>query len=274
MSDAPMQVRVDGAASTTGWPLDRGLHYGDGLFETMQARDGRVRFESLHRQRLATGLARLGIALDQDATWHEVAAEARQAGNALLKLLVTRGDATARGYAPSGRERPRRLLFRYPAPAPAGLPADVGAVSLTATLGENPLLAGLKHTNRLEQVLGRAQLAGGDAFEGLMASSSGLLISGTMSNVFLSLQGEVLTPRLDRCGIAGVMRSVVLREAPLAGLPVREAQIPFSALGCCEELFVTNVRLGVQPVMSLDGRPLAVSAATRRLQQRVAGLDV
>jgi 4-amino-4-deoxychorismate lyase len=120
MSTLPTDIRVDGQpAGVQGWPLDRGLHYGDGLFETMVVRGGRVRFAALHRARLALGLARLRIGLDEDAAWGEVSAVAAQHAGALLKLLVTRGDAAERGYAPTGTERPRRVLLVYPAAAVA-----------------------------------------------------------------------------------------------------------------------------------------------------------
>jgi 4-amino-4-deoxychorismate lyase len=274
MSALPMEIRIDGQpGGTSGWPLDRGLHYGDGLFETMVVRGGRVRFTALHRARLARGLARLHIELDEDATWREAGDVATRHPEALLKLLVTRGDATERGYAPSGKERARRVLLVYPTGVLAPEAARADAATLATRLGENPLLAGLKHANRLEQILARMELATTGAFEGLMANSSGLLVSGTLSNVFLRLDGKWLTPRLDRCGIAGVMRAVVLREAAREGLEIREADIPFASLPRCESLCVTNVRMGLLPLSSLDGRALAHDPALAALAARVERLD-
>ncbi|MEY2855513.1 MAG: 4-amino-4-deoxychorismate lyase [Pseudomonadota bacterium] len=285
MSTLPLEIRIDGQPAgahaadahtpdAKGWPLDRGLHFGDGVFETLVVRGGRARFASLHRARLARGLARLQISLDEDAAWREVSAVATAHAESLLKLLVTRGDATERGYAPSGREHARRVLLVYPATAdPSAQPADAAAVTLATRLGENPLLAGLKHTNRLEQVLARTELAPTGAFEGLMANSSALLVSGTLSNVFVRLDGQWLTPRLDRCGIAGVMRAVVLREAARADLLLREAEIPLAALPRCESLYVSNVRLGLRPLASLDGRALVRDAALDALARKVERLD-
>jgi 4-amino-4-deoxychorismate lyase len=275
MSTLPTDIRVDGQpAGVQGWPLDRGLHYGDGLFETMVVRGGRVRFAALHRARLALGLARLRISLDEDAAWGEVSAVAAQHAGALLKLLVTRGDAAERGYAPTGTERPRRVLLVYPAAAVAApQAADAAVVSLGLRLGENPLLAGIKHTNRLEQVLARIELAATGAFEGIMANNSGLLVSGTLGNVFVRLDEQWLTPRLDRCGIAGVMRAVLLREAARDGLAMREADIAFAALSRCQSLCISNVRLGLLPVASLDGRALARDPALDALARKVERLD-
>ena len=110
MNALPLDIRVDGGrADNPGWPLDRGLHYGDGLFETMVVRGGRLRFAALHRARLAQGLARLRIALDEEATWREVGSLATERTEALLKLLVTRGDATERGHHPDDRSHPAML---------------------------------------------------------------------------------------------------------------------------------------------------------------------
>jgi 4-amino-4-deoxychorismate lyase len=264
---------VDGLPATQGWPLDRGLQYGDGLFETMLVRAGKVRFEALHRARLEDGCRRLAIAADHDAIWSEARGLAAKQGAALLKLQVTRGDAVARGYTPDGSERARRILSVFPAPAESELPQLVRVQSLTHTMGENPRLAGLKHCNRLEQVLARMALRGTGAFEGIMASSSGLLISGTMSNVFVEMDGELLTPALDRCGIAGVMRAVVLREARRAQLPLRSAELPFEVVGRVTGMALSNARLGLLMVHELDGRRLAGSDRLLQLGARVAGLE-
>ena len=127
-------------------------------------------------------------------TWSEVEAAAAQLPDATLKLLVTRGNALARGYAPDGGESALRVLYAFAGCDARATDEPVQVIRLNATLGENPLLAGLKHTSRLEQVLARAEMRGRGAFEGLMASSTGLLISGTMTNVFLRIKGEWMTP--------------------------------------------------------------------------------
>jgi 4-amino-4-deoxychorismate lyase len=271
---APLAVLVDGEPCAADWPLDRGLHYGDGLFETVTVRDGQLRFESFHQSRLAEGCRRLGMQIDLHEVWEQARTLASRHPSCTLKLLVSRGTAVARGYAPSGSERTRVLLLVYAAASGPELPARVRVASLQATLGENPALAGIKHCNRLEQVLARTELRSHkDAFEGLMASSSGHLISGTMSNVFLEQDGVLVTPGLERCGIAGVMRAVVLREAAAAGMAVQVRDMQLDALRHCSGLFLTNARIGVLPVHELDGRELAVGAATRALVRRVSALN-
>ena len=265
---------LDGSPVAADWIDDRGLHYGDGLFETMIVRSAGVRFKAQHVARLAQGCHRLGIALDAAAALdraEQLAGHTR----GLLKLIVTRGRAVARGYAPAGTETARQLLLRYALPDDDAIATttETRVLLLKATLGENPLLAGMKHLNRLEQVMARAEMRGSTAFEGLLCSSSGVLACGTMSNLFLVRSGVLLTPRVDRCGIAGVMRSVVLREARKAGIETLERDLLPEALTDADEVFLTNVRLGVRPVTSLPGRSLSPGPLTRQLQQQVARLE-
>ncbi len=264
---------MDGETTTEQWPLDRGLLYGDGLFETMRVVRGHIRFEELHRARLAEGCRRLGIDAELVRIWASARTLATRHADSTLRLQLTRGTALARGYASTGRERAVSILAVYAAPLASELPQPLRVQSLRNRLGENPDLAGLKHCNRLEQVLARQALAGTDAFEGLLASSSGLLISGTMSNVFLELDGELVTPAMDRCGVAGVLRAAVLREAARAGIALRIAELPFEAVARATTLCISNARLGLVHVDELDGRPLARSARLVEIASRVASVE-
>lgn len=271
--NAPLELLVDGVACQDDWPMDRGLLYGDGLFETMLVQAGAIRFESRHAARLREGCRRLAIEADHDRIWSQARMTAQRHGAATLRLQLTRGTAVARGYAPAGSEVARTLLAVFPAPAPGELPAHRKVVTLQARLGENVLLAGLKHCNRLEQVLARQQLkAAGGAFEGLLASSSGMLVSGTMSNVFLELDGELVTPSLDLCGVAGVVRGVALDAAARAGIAVRVAALPLAALARCSALALSNARMGLVMVHELDGRPLGERTRLHQLATMVAAL--
>jgi 4-amino-4-deoxychorismate lyase len=265
----PEVTWVNGAPAETVSALDRGLHYGDGLFETISCRGGRARFLALHLDRLARGCARLGMALPDAATLRaEIETLARGANESVVKLIVTRGEAKARGYTPAGDEIPTRIAFRYASPAERGAPLRVRTAQMR--LGENPALAGMRHLNRLEQVLARAELRGGAESELLLFSSSGKLVSGTMANVFLVRDGRLSTPRVDLCGVAGVMRQVVMREAAQAGIEVAERVIEAREIFEAGEVFFTNARIGAQPVGVLDGRALATGALTLRVQELIA----
>jgi 4-amino-4-deoxychorismate lyase len=268
-------IRINGRALTQVSALERGLHYGDGLFETIACISGHARLLPLHLQRLQEGCHRLGIEFPgTDTLRSEIAALAAQTPRAVIKLLVTRGDAVARGYAVTGAERAQRIMLRYPWPAEDPQLARAGVRVRTATtcLGENPALAGLKHCNRLEQVLARREWSDPTISEALMYSSGGALISGTMTNVFIVRNSVLQTPDLARCGVAGVMRRSVLRAAAAAGIAAHECSLRAADLMDAEEVFLTNALIGIHPVRELDGTARAPGALTRRLQAQLASL--
>jgi len=272
-ADAPAAVWVNGRPGGAVSPIERGLHYGDGLFETIACVGGRPRFLALHLERLARGCARLGFEFpDRGELEREILAAAAAPG-AIVKVLLTRGPAVARGYASSGAEQPTRVTLRYRwDEEPRSRLAGVSVRTAALRLGENPALAGLKHLNRLEQVLARREWSDGDIAEALMFSASGRLISGVMSNVFLVEGQRLRTPLLDRCGVAGIMRQVVLREAARAGIAVEEASLDAEDLARAREIFLTSAVIGLRPVRALDGRVCEIGALTRELQQLVAPL--
>ncbi|MGH8305152.1 MAG: aminodeoxychorismate lyase [Steroidobacteraceae bacterium] len=272
-SSAPEAAWVNGEADGTVSPLERGLHYGDGLFETIACVGGRPRFLALHLARLTLGCVRLGLGVDAaDALRSEVQQLAAQSDRAILKVLVTRGPARVRGYGTSGGEKATRITLRYRWEPEDPRVAQYGVRVRTAALrlAENPALAGLKHCNRLEQVLARREWTDPDVAEALMFSTAGDLISGTMSNVFLVHGSKLLTPGVDRCGVAGVMRRVVLREAAGAGIEAGEARLTAADLARATELFLTNALIGVRPVCAVDGQARSPGPVTRELQQRLA----
>ena len=272
-ADAPAAVWVNGRPGGAVSPIERGLHYGDGLFETIACVGGRPRFLALHLERLARGCARLGFEFpDRGELEREILAAAAAPG-AIVKVLLTRGPAVARGYASSGAEQPTRVTLRYRwDEEPRSRLAGVSVRTAALRLGENPALAGLKHLNRLEQVLARREWSDGDIAEALMFSASGRLISGVMSNVFLVEGQRLRTPLLDRCGVAGIMRQVVLREAARAGIAVEEAPLDAEDLARAREIFLTSAVIGLRPVRALDGRVCEIGALTRELHELVAPL--
>jgi 4-amino-4-deoxychorismate lyase len=264
------RVLLNGSPALQVSPFDRAVHFGDGLFETIACRSGRPRFLTLHLERLQLGCQRLGI---EPGNLDEVRAEVRslagEVENSIVKVILTRGTALARGYGVTGREKAMRITFRYAWPPETATESQDGVRVRTAKLrlGENPALAGLKHCNRLEQILARQEWSDPGIAESLLFSSSGRLVSGTMSNVFIVEGSRLRTPRLDLCGVAGVMRRVVLREAERAGISVQEDVLGVDDVHKASELFLTNARIGLWPLRELDGRALQPGATTRRLQQ-------
>jgi 4-amino-4-deoxychorismate lyase len=266
---APDGIWVNGRALGEVSALDRGLHYGDGLFETIACSAGHARLLDMHLERLGEGCRRLGIRIPAlREIRSEIATLAAQSPRAVIKLLVTRGAAGARGYAVSGAETANRVLLRYawPAEDPQLAVAGVRLRTARTCLGENPALAGLKHCNRLEQVLARGEWQDPGIADALMYSSAGVLVSGTMTNVFTVRNSELQTPRLDRCGVAGVMRRAVMQVATQAGVALQECALRAADLQDAEEIFVTNALIGIHPVRELDGRAWPTGALTRALQ--------
>jgi len=275
VTGAPAAVWVNGRLGGALSPLERGLHYGDGLFETIACVGGRPRFLRLHLERLARGCARLGIAFPaSDELRYEILTAAAEADRSIVKVLLTRGVAPARGYGTTGAGQPTRVTLRYPWEAPEPHLAGEGVRVRLATLrlAENAALAGVKHLNRLEQVLARREWTDPGIGEALMLSASGRLVSGVMSNVFLVEGSTLRTPLLDRCGVSGIMRQVVLREAARAGIAAEEAVLDGADLARAGELFLTSSVIGLRPVRALDGRACEPGTLTRELQQRLAPL--
>ena len=271
------RVRIDGQAAAVADAcvpaLERGLHYGDGLFETIACVGGQPRLLERHLRRLRLGCERLGFApVDATTLAREACELAAGTSQAVVKLLVTRGSSEARGYALTGRERTRRISLRYAwkPEDPARVEQGVRVRFATLRLGENPALAGIKHCNRLEQVLARREWSDPAIAEALMFSRSGALVSGTMSNVFLVRESKLLTPLLDQCGVAGIMRGLVLEIAAANGVDAEECRLEAADVAAAEELFLTNALTGICPVSELEAVRRAPGPLTRALQQKLA----
>lgn len=269
------RVRVDPVKTlwlvngqTTGVdPADRGLAYGDGLFETMGAVDGRVRRLDLHFDRLEEGCRRLEIPpLPRDLLTREIAASCPKEGRAVVKLIVTRGSGT-RGYAPPEAASPTRVLAisSWPEYDESHYRRGISVRVCQLRLGENPALAGLKHLSRLEQVLAERELRGHGVQQGLVLDTSDRVVGGTSSNVFAVNGIEIATPALLRCGVKGVMRRAVLEASSALGMRVAERDLTLDQVLEADEVFVTNSLFGVWPVAAIDSRRFAVGPATRRL---------
>lgn len=257
---------VDGVANGRIGPDDRAFQYGDGVFETIAIVDGRPLLWEAHRARLEAGCARLGIQAPAGTLlWNEAAALASGRARAVLKMVVSRGTG-GRGYRP-GTVTPTRVLSLWPWPPHArDIEGGVAVRVCRTRFGIQPALAGLKHLSRLENVLARAEWADEYA-EGLVFDADGVLVSGTMSNVFVYRDGELLTPALTRAGVAGVVRARVLAVAPALGIPCREARIERAFLDGARAIFLTNSIIGVWPVRRLEDRDYGKTDVAARIQR-------
>lgn len=275
MTDSELITLTNGEFGADLSALDRGLAYGDGLFETCRIYAGQIPLWRLHRERLVEGAHRLGIPLDVERIERERQRILSQAPgvDGVLKLVVTRGPG-GRAYQPPATPVVSYCWQLRPGKLPAWQSGQDGVALYECRhrLGDNPALAGMKHLNRLEYVLARMEW-GDDYREGLLLDAQERVIEGTLSNVFIRLDDGWWTPRLDRNGVAGVMRRLILEQlAPALAFSVGEGDITRADLVGAQERFVCNSVFGIWPVTGLapGGESFESGPETRQLQRRLA----
>ncbi|WP_460145026.1 aminodeoxychorismate lyase [Pseudomonas sp. S2_A02] len=262
-----MDSWVDGQPADALSLKDRGLAYGDGLFETLLVKGGQPLLLDRHLSRLAQGCSRLAIVADHQLIRAELLAYAAALGEGVLKLILTRGDSL-RGYAADPSAQARRILQGNPPAAYPAVHAEQGVrlFPCATRLSKQPLLAGLKHLNRLEQVIARSEWQDTEHAEGLMLDQVGRVIEGVFSNLFLVRDGVLVTADLKRCGVSGVMRAELLFQAESLGIPTQITDITLEQLQWADEVFVCNSVYGVWPVRAYAALSWPVGPLTRKLQ--------
>ena len=248
---------------------DRGLQYGDGLFETIAVHNQQFEFWQRHMQRLHEGCQRLRISAPDPEL---LLAEARRLldgrTEAVLKIIISRGQG-GRGYrAPLESEtKPSRILAVYDMPDyPAANQSNgIAARYCDTRLGTSPALAGIKHLNRLEQVLARSEWQDESIFEGLMLAAHGRVTAGTMSNLFFVKEGILCSPDLSNAGVAGIMREVILEIARKQKIEVEIAHFSRADLSSADEVFISNSLIGVWPVRQLEQQQFSIGPVTQKI---------
>jgi 4-amino-4-deoxychorismate lyase len=246
---------------------DRGFQYGDGLFETVAVARGVPLLWERHLRRLLRDAARLGIrapAQTGDVLRTEADRLCQGVERAVLKVILTRG-ASGRGYAPPTDATPTRVLSLSPWADSLSRARGVSVRFCATTVARNRALAGIKHLNRLEQILARRELEA-NYDEGLMLDEAGHVIEGTMSNLFIVSRGALLTPDLSYGGVAGVMRELVLERAPALSLACRVTTLTREEILNAEEVFLTNSLIGLWPVTRVESKTYPAGPVTQRLR--------
>ncbi len=246
--------------------------YGDGVFRTLHVRDGRPLWWEAQLAKLAADARRLGISPPAPEVWAGDAAclLAHAPAECVLKLVLTRGPAT-RGYRPPVDLVPTRIALVYDWPQHLGKVAVRGARLhlCRLRLAEQPCLAGIKHLNRLENVLAGMEWTDPDIDEGLLLDASGRVVGGVSSNLFLYRHGRLLTPRIDRCGVAGVARARLMAVAGELKLEVVETDIRLDELLEADEVMLTNSLIKLWRVASLGDRTWEGSRVSLALRARM-----
>jgi len=249
-------ILIDGSPGALVHARDRGLLYGDGVFRTMRAAAGRIDCWNRHLRKLAADCAALGIdcpAADllRDDVRRVLAAEP----DGVVKIVVTRG-ISERGYAPPRPAVPTRIVSITASAAEAAREHARGALVrwCETRLGHQPRLAGIKHLNRLENVLARGEWSDAGFDEGLMLDLDARVIEGTASNVFIVERGRLVTPDLSRCGVDGVQRARVIEAAAREGIDCEIADFGQRRVAEADEVLLTNSVIGVRWVAALEDR--------------------
>ena len=246
---------------------DRGLQYGDGVFETLSVCDGRPQLWDWHVDRLEQGCRRLGIVPPDREELHREALILcqRSGGRRVLKIIITRGPG-GRGYMPhAGEDSTTRILttFDWPDCPPRIVSAGARLCTCRTRLAINPLLAGIKHLNRLEQVLASMECRDSGCDEGLMLDTENNVIEGIRSNVFIIRDQRLFTPDLTQCGVAGVIRHLIIHDQVRHGIPVTVTRLNHADIMAGEEIFVCNSIAGIWPIATVDGNKTAGTAVSR-----------
>lgn len=252
---------------------DRGLHYGDGLFETLAVFDSRPRNWQLHMQRLLHGCQKLALATpDPELLSDEIARVSLDMPTAVVKIILSRGSA-GRGYRYTNDIEPTRVVASYDWPEyPDSYYQQGVRLKICDTrISIQPALAGIKHLNRLENVLARNEWQGDDYGEGLMLDANNNVIEGTMSNLFWVENKQLYTPKLQQSGVHGIMRQRIIDIAKGSGIACDEVEADLQRVQSADELFVSNSIIGIWPA-SLDEQPER-GELTARLMKALAETD-
>ncbi len=267
-----MRILVDGGPGADIAADDRGLMYGDGVFRTLRIRNGAPVWLDDHLRRLAEDCARIGLPRVPDQTWRSDIDQLSQLeADGVLKLIVTRGRG-ARGYRPTAEAEPTRIVMHSPLP-PANQSGDtILARVCNLRLGHQPALAGIKHLNRLENVLAQAEWNDPDIAEGLLLDQDGHLVGGTKSNVFLVRDNGLVTPALSRCGVAGVTRDRVIAIATAAGIRVElNDGLWLANVMRADEVLLCNSLIGLRRIAQLEDRTWDTPVLYPLLAERLNG---
>jgi 4-amino-4-deoxychorismate lyase len=259
---------VDGAESSMHSVLDRGFAFGDGVFETMLFIGGKLVFEHLHLERLQEGCRRLSISIDSERIRSDIAValsrlEALSVDRAVVKVTVTRGVG-GRGYAAPDSLLPTLVVGVFPQPQNIASHARQGVLMLLCEhrLSSNSVLAGIKHLNRLDNVLAKLECQQANTDDGIVCDQSGRVVEAVSSNIFIRFHAQWVTPLLESCGVLGVTRRVIMENL----LDCKEAHITVEQLLAADEVFVCNSVNGIWPVRKIDDVDYKVGDTTLRLQ--------
>ena len=244
---------------------DRGLNYGDGVFETILIRNYKPVFLPQHLERLKRGCAVLQINYPNETDIVEdINSVIHEHKNGVLKIIITRGNAQPRGYRFTDSHKQTRVVRFYP--DSEGGELDSGFALKFSNYPLTPShFAGIKHLNRIEQIMASSELANSRFNEVICCDQDDNIVECASANIFLCMDNEIVTPALKQCGIKGIIRQWVLDKARELGIYVRETNVPKGQADECDEMFITNSIIGIKPVNRIESRMLQNGPVTLQL---------
>jgi 4-amino-4-deoxychorismate lyase len=264
---------VNGAPAESISLTDRGLAYGDGVFRTLRAVAGKPLHWPRHYAKLHSDCTALNLPCPPESILlAELQSAAAGHVQAAAKIMVTRGDGP-RGYAPPASCVPTRIVSaeaRTPSP---DYPDGVALHLCRLRLAHQLVLAGIKHLNRLENVLARAEWSDASIAEGLLLDQEGFAIGGTMSNLFIVEAGVLITPDLSRCGVAGVTRGHVIDLAARLRIACRVEHLSLQRVLDADELFIVNSLIGLWQVSRMANHNWPVGKTTAQILRAMKDED-
>jgi 4-amino-4-deoxychorismate lyase len=271
--NANPEYLINGDKDSCLSPLDRGYAYGDGIFRTLVVNNGRPQHWARHYAKLLHDCNVLGIVCPSASVLQQDLKQlfADHSGMAVAKIIVTRGEGV-RGYSMPPLAQPTRVVIKsvFPELSPDYFEQGVRLHQCQLRLGFQPALAGIKHLNRLENVMARAEWSDNTIADGLLLDTEDNVIECTMSNLFARYGRTLRTPDLTRCGVAGVTRQQVLENASELGYQVEITDISFNKLLDADEVLICNSIFGVWQVLEVGQQQWpqqALAAQLRKLLQ-------
>jgi len=255
-------------------PFDRGFAYGDGVFRTLVSQQGVPHCWKQHYRKLEEDCNALGIVCPaQETLLSDIASLAHEAdenGQAVIKIIITRGESV-RGYALPPLAQPTRIVVKMPMPNYPESNFDTGInLHLCQTrLVRQPRLAGVKHLNRLENVLARMEWVDPQIADGLMLDEGGDVIECVSGNLFARFGDQLITPDLSQCGVSGVTRVRVMGLAPMLGYDLAVRHLRLSELMDADEVIVCNSLYGAWQVRHLVNHTWPQGVLAAKLRERL-----
>ena len=257
-------VLVDGVLESEISIFNRNMQFGDGLFETCVSKGNNILFWQRHLSRLNRGCEKLNIKKIAESVWLEDIKKALSLSlekNCIIKLILSRGNSL-RGYSYSEDIEPVRVVIVSEIKKTKSK-YSVSLEYASSGFHSNPKLAGIKHCNRLEQILARANMEGDEV---IMLDENQNIVSVTQGNIYFIFGNKLLTPKLDRCGVVGSRRSLILELARSINLEVDEDTISIEQAEKANEVFISNSLIGIQSVSSIGSYYLNNNPLTKEIK--------